>query len=172
MFDHPYFNDIRGRIRTKLVQMQCEIESHDPMFPFEFVQREFKYKQMIPELRSKNAIIHIARSKSPDVLPYASKYKINLSNNNHTLYRQMVFDLKQTPPYSEEPYYALLTFGGSINPFSAIQFPEPGYTGVAESLPLPQFVLSNETENAQIFERKKAALKQKVLDIGIKEIVS
>ncbi len=38
MFGHPYFDDTRGRIRTKVVQMQCEIESHDPKFPFEFVQ--------------------------------------------------------------------------------------------------------------------------------------
>ena len=30
MFGHPYLADTRGRIRTKFVQMQCEIESHDP----------------------------------------------------------------------------------------------------------------------------------------------
>ena len=34
MFGHPYFADTKGRLRTKLVQMQCEIESHDPKFPF------------------------------------------------------------------------------------------------------------------------------------------
>ena len=50
MFGPPYFDDTRGRIRTKVVQMQCEIESHDPKFPFEFVQREFQYNQRVPEL--------------------------------------------------------------------------------------------------------------------------
>ena len=31
MFAHPYFADTRGRIRTKFVQMQCEIEVTNPI---------------------------------------------------------------------------------------------------------------------------------------------
>lgn len=172
MFGHPYFADTRGRLRTKLVQMQCEIESHDPKFPFEFIQREFQYKQLIPELRNKSVILHIARSVSPDVLPYASKYKIRLSNNNHELQRQMVLDFDKTPPYSNEPYYAILTFGGRDQTFSVIQFPEPGYEGIAECLPLPQISLTNESESTKVFERKKAVLKKEFLAHGAEESIS
>lgn len=78
---HSYFSDTRGRLYTKLVQMQSEIESHNPDFPFVFHQREFRYHQYIPELQSENLILHIARSNSPDKLPYSSKYKIEFSNN-------------------------------------------------------------------------------------------
>ncbi|WP_050618713.1 hypothetical protein [Intestinimonas massiliensis (ex Afouda et al. 2020)] len=172
MFGHPYFADTRGRLRTKLVQMQCEIESHDSKFPFEFVQREFQYKQLIPELRNKSVILHVARSSSPNDLPYASKYKIRLSNNNHALQRQMVIDLDQTPPYGDEPYYGILTFGGRGQTFSVVQFPEPGYTGVAEQLLLPQIVLNDESENTKVFERKKAVLKREFLAHGIEEDIS
>lgn len=172
MFGHPYFADTRGRLRTKLVQMQCEIESHDPKFPFEFIQREFQYKQLIPELRNKGVILHIARSSAPDSLSYASKYKIRLSNNNHALQRQMVIDFDKTPPYGNEPYYAILTFGGRSQTFSVIQFPEPGYTGIAESLPLPQISLTNESESTKVFERKKAVLKKEFLAHGAEENIS
>lgn len=172
MFGHPYFADTRGRLRTKLVQMQCEIESHDPKFPFEFVQREFQYKQMIPELRNKNVILHVARSASPEMLPYASKYKVKLSNNNHALQRQMIIDFGQTPPYGDEPYYAILTFGGRSQTFSVVQFPEPGYAGIAEYFMLPQISLNDENENTKVFERKKAALKKEFLAHGIEENIS
>ena len=170
MFGHPYFIDIRGRIRTKLVQMQCEIESHDPKFPFEFAQREFQYKQLIPELRNKNVILHIARSESPEMLSYASKYKINLSNNNNALYRQIIIDLDQTPPYGDEPYYGILTFGGRNQTFAVIQFPEPGYGGIAEQLVLPKVTSAEASENAHTFERKKAALKKEFLSHGMEEV--
>lgn len=172
MFGHPYFTDTRGRIRTKLVQMQCEIESHDPKFPFEFVQREFRYKQYIPELRSKNVVVHIARSSSPDVLPYASKYKVKLANNNHPLQRQMIIDLEQAPPYNEVPYYGILTFGGRDKTFSVIQFPEPGYARIAEQIVLPQMVITDTNESGKAFERKKAALKKEFLAHGSEEGVS
>lgn len=172
MFSHPYFADTRGRLRTKLVQMQCEIESHDPKFPFEFIQRGFQYKQLIPELRNKGVILHIARSSAPDLLPHASKYKIRLSNNNHALQRQMVIDFDKTPPYGNEPYYAVLTFGGRSQTFSVIQFPEPGYTGIAECLPLPQISLSSESESTKVFERKKAVLKKEFLAHGAEEDIS
>jgi hypothetical protein len=172
MFGHPYFTSIRGRIRTTLVQMECEIESHDPTFPFEFVQREFRYKHLIPELRNKNTILHIARSASPEALSYASKYKIQLSHNNHVLQRQMVIDLEQTPPYGDEPYYGILTFGGRNQTFAVIQFPEPGYGGIAEQLLLPQFSPAEASENAHTFERKKAALKKEFLAHGMEEVVS
>lgn len=172
MFGHPYFADTKGRLRTKLVQMQCEIESHDPQFPFEFVQRRFQYKQVIPELRNKNVILHIARSASPETLPYESNYKVSLSNNNHALQRQMVLDMNQTPPYGYEPYYALLAFGGRDLTFSVIQFPEPGYTGIAESFVLPQINLEYQSESIQIFERKKAVLKKEFLAHDIEEAIS
>ena len=136
------------------------------------MQREFQYKQLIPELRNKSVILHVARSSSPNDLPYASKYKIRLSNNNHALQRQMVIDLDQTPPYGDEPYYGILTFGGRGQTFSVVQFPEPGYTGVAEQLLLPQIVLNDESENTKVFERKKAVLKREFLAHGIEEDIS
>lgn len=163
IFGHPFLGDIKGRIRTKLVQMQCEIESHDPKFPFEFIQRTFSYKHCIPELRSKNLILHVARSDAPDQLPYAAKYKVKLSYNNHPIQRQMMIDLAEKPPYGEAPFYAMLTFGGRDETFSVVQFPEPGYTGIAEVFPLPQLILSSESENTKVFERKKVTLKQELL---------
>ena len=123
MFAHPYFADTRGRIRTKFVQMQCEIESHEPNFPFEFSQRYFEYNQCIPELRTKNVILHIARSTAPDCLPYESKYKLRLSNNNFGMQRQMVIDTDFQPPYSEEPFYGCwyLVVVRALLPLSSFQ---------------------------------------------------
>jgi len=172
MFRHPYLSDTLGRLRTKFVQMQCEIESHDPKFPFEFSQREFQYNHIIPELRNKNVLLHIARSASPEDLPYPSKYKISLSNNNNALQRQMVINLDNTPPYGDEPFYALLVFGGGNKTFSAIQFPKPGYQGIVEALSLPQFSLIDESEATEVFERKKAVLKKEFLAHGVEEVVS
>lgn len=163
MFGHPYFRDMRGRIRTKLVQMQCEIESHDPKFPFEFSQRSFSYAHCVPELRTKDVILHVARSDAPDQLPYAANYKVRLSNSNHPIQRQMVIDLSEMPPYSFGPFYAILAFGGRRETFSVIQFPEPGYAGIAELLPLPQLILSAEPDLSTVFERKKATLKREFL---------
>lgn len=172
LFAHPYLRDIRGRIRTKLVQMQCEIESHDPKFPFKFDQREFRYKHIVPELRNKNVILHIARSTSPDRLPHTAAYKVALSNNNHAIERQVSFDMNATPPYGDIPYYGILTFGGRKQTFTTIQFPEPGYTQIAERLDLPQIILSDKSEDEQIFERKKAVLKKEFLSHGAEEVIS
>ncbi len=163
MFRHPYFSDIRGRIRTKLAQMQCEIESHDPEFPFRFFQRNFDFGHTIPELRNKNVVLHIARSSAPDELPYKSQYKISFSNRNNPLKRQMIIDLNSIPPYKEDLFYALLVFGGRKETFSAIQFPEPGYKGIIEILSLPQLSLINEEKSSEVFERKKAVLKKEFL---------
>ena len=171
MFRHPYMRDIKGRIRTKLVQIQCELESHDPKFPFEFVQHEFEYGHIIPELRNGKVILHIARSSSPEVLPYPSSYKISLSNNNHTLNRQMVMDFGQPISCVDEPYYGILTFGGREQTFSVIQFPEPGYESVAESIILPQTYPDEISENAEIFERKKAVLKNEFLAQPFEEVI-
>lgn len=172
MFGHSFFTDTRGRIRTKIVQMQAEIESHDPAFPFEYCQREFQYKSKIPELRNGNAIIHIARSVSPDVLPYQSNYKIDLSNNNNILQRQLMINADHTPPYGFVPLYAILVFGGSKHTFSAIQFPEPGYGGIAAQISLPQIGLVFEKENKRDFERKKAVLKKELLAHKLEEEIS
>lgn len=169
MFAHPYFADTRGRIRTKFVQMQCEIESHEPNFPFEFSQRYFEYNQCIPELRTKNVILHIARSTAPDCLPYESKYKLRLSNNNVGMQRQMVIDTDFQPPYSEEPFYGLLVFGGRESTFAVVQFPEPGYENIAEIITIPQMSLTDIPEETVVFERKKAALKQEFLARGLEE---
>ena len=169
MFGHPYFADTRGRIRTKLVQMQCEIESHEPNFPFEFAQRFFDYNQCIPELRTKNVILHIARSVAPDCLPYESKYKLKLSNNNHALQRQMIIDTDFQPPYSDAPFYGLLVFGGREDTFAVVQFPDPGFESIAEIVPVPQLSLLNVPEETVVFERKKAVLKQEFLARGFEE---
>ena len=169
MFAHPYFADTRGRIRTKLVQMQCEIESHEPNFPFEFAQRNFEYNQCIPELRTKDVILHIARSTAPDCLPYESKYKLRLSNNNFGLPRQMVIDTDFQPPYAEAPFYGLLVFGGREDTFAVVQFPEPGYENIAEIITIPQMVLVGIPEETVVFERKKAALKKEFLARGLEE---
>ena len=173
MFGHPYFDDTRGRIRTKLVQMQCELESHDPNVPFEFKQREFSDKHVIPEICNKNMIIHIARSTSMNSLPYASRYKIDLANNNRPLCRQMMFDMYKDPIfYGPEPYYGLLVFGGEDATFSALQFPAPGFKEIAELIEIPQIsILKKDEKEVEQFERKKAVLKKEFLAHGTEEKV-
>ncbi len=160
LFTHPYFSSLKGRIWTNLVQMECELESHEPKFPFEFHQREFAYNQFIPELRTDNVILHIARSQSPDVLPYDARYKIELSNNNSILCRQLTFCPKEPQVYQEVPFYGLVVFGGRKTLFSTIQFPEPGFAGIADAIPVP---LMESESTKKTVERKKATLKQKLL---------
>lgn len=172
MFGHPYFLGTRGRIRTKLVQMQCEIESHDDDFPFEFHEREFLYRDRVPELRSKKVILHIARSSNPEKLPSKAKYKVLLSNNNAPLHRQMVMDTDLQPPYGIEPLYGLLVFGGGKKPFSVIQFPAPGYRGILETIIIPHIILSEDSNDTELFERKKAVLKEEFLAHGTGEAIS
>lgn len=163
LFGHPYFADIKGRVRTKLVQMQCEIESHDPNFPFSFAQIKFSYRHIIPQLRSKNMILHIARSSSPQTLSYASKYKVDLSYNNDPLFRQERFFFEEKPIIREDPFYGILTFGGVDESFTVIQFPEPGYTGIIDHIDIPTITMVTEPESSETFERKKARLKKEFL---------
>lgn len=173
-FGHCYLKSIRGYMWTKLVQMQCEIESYEAGFPFEFSQRKFKYGQIVPELRTKGLILHIARSSHPDVLPYSSEYKIKLANNNEPIQRQLVIDDQTNPPsFINEPYYGLLVFGGQNQRFSVIQFPEPGYIGIAKKIDIPQSCLTGAVKETETFERKKAVLKDEFLVAQrSKEIVS
>ena len=84
----------------------------------------------------------------------------------------LVIDPDNTPPYGDEPFYALLVFGGGNKTFSAIQFPEPGYQGIVETLPLPQISLIDEAETTEVFERKKAVLKKEFLAHGVEEVIS
>lgn len=172
MFGHRYFRETRGRIRTKLVQMQCEIESHDTDFPFEFHEQKFLYGDCGPELHSKNVILHIARSSSPEKLPSKARYKIELSNNNAPLHRQMVMDTDLQPPYGLAPLYGLLVFGGFEKTFSVIQFPAPGYHDILETIVIPHIILSEESKDTELFERKKAVLKEEFLAHGSKEAIS
>lgn len=164
------FADLQGRIQTKCIYRQCKLESEDPKFPFVFSQRKFQYKQVVPELRNEKVILHIARSTSPDVLPYRSRYKVNLSYNNNLFSRQVVINFDKNPRYIDAPLYAVLVFGGRNQVFSAIQFPEPGYNKIAESFSLPQISLTDDSET-KTFERKKAVLKKEVLTHDLKEII-
>lgn len=172
IFNHQYFADTRGRIRTKLMQIQCEIESRNPNFPFKFRQRKFPYGGLIPELYTKNVIIHVARSSSPDVLPYNSKYKVSFSNKNALLRRQIVLDFDNAPPFSLEPFYGILVFGGENQTFSVVQFPEPGYEKIAESIVIPQVVITSKPQESETLERKKAILKKEFLVRSAKEAFS
>lgn len=172
MFGHRYFADTRGKIRTKLVQMQCEIESHDPDFPFDFTQRNFSYEHCIPELHTKNMILHIGRSPAPDILPYEAKYKIQLSHNNALLDRQMVIDPDIRPPFGFGPFYGLLVFGGRNKPFITVQFPAPGYRGILDSIDVPRMMFATKSAEAEVFERKKAGLKKEFLARGLEGVIS
>jgi hypothetical protein len=165
ILSHKYFISDRGRIHTKLVQMQCEMESRNPNFSFEFAERAFPYNIFVPELRSKNVILHIARSPAPDVLPHEAKYKIALSNNNHALCRQLMINPQNVPPVEFEPFYGLLVFGRNRAKelFITIQFPAPGYSGIADFIDVPNFFVVSKSDEIVDFERKKAALKQEFL---------
>lgn len=74
--------------------------------------------------------------------------------------RQMIIDNSFNPPYTYEKFYALLVFGGKKEPFSVIQFPEPGFKGISDIIAIPQIVISSKTPE---FERKKAVLKNEFL---------
>ncbi len=171
-FAHQYFSDINGRIRTKLIQMQCEIESRSPDFPFHFYQRKFKFNQYIPELHTDKLIINIARTSKPHILPNSSKYKIELSNNNSILNRQLMFDEFNTNNCIDVPFYAILAFGGIKEPFSVLQFPEPGFSGIATSITIPQFFSVEGSEEIEVFERKKAVLKYEFNQHSSEEAIS
>lgn len=159
---HRYLRDTRGRMLTKIIHMQSEIESHLPGFPFSFFERRFPGGQIIPELGCDQVILHLARSHAPDMLPYSSRYKVELAANNKRLERQLVLDGSASSPV-EVPFYALLVFGGLDRPFAVIQFPEPGFGSIAESFALPLAVASDAAGSPKSFERKKAVLKQEFL---------
>lgn len=163
LFAHPYFRDTKGRIWTKLVQVQCELESHEAKFPFNFYQREFRYKQFVPELHTKDEgmIIHLGRSNGPDKLPYGAKYKKELSYNNDRIKRQLMLD--DNADYKESPFYGILAFGGKKELFSIVQFPEPGYNGIIDTIEIPHLILPKESVETQTFERKKATLKKEFI---------
>lgn len=170
MFAHQYFTDLRGRIRTKLVQMQCEIERHDDKFPFEFYEREFCYGHKVPELRNKHMIIHIAQSNSPISLPSKADYKFDLTFNNDSLCSQMKLNFSGEPQYIQEPYYGILVFGGRREKtFCRLQFPEPGYKAIADYIDIPLISLIEKKEETRKFERKKAVLREEFLAHGAKE---
>lgn len=170
MFAHPYFTDLKGRIRTKLVQMQCEIEHHDVKFPFEFYEREFCYGHKVPELRNGHMIIHIAQSSSPVSLPSRADYKQELTYNNDPLYRQLKLDFLGGEKYIPELYYGILVFGGrKERTFCRLQFPEPGYGAIADYIDIPMISVMEEQEETKKFERKKAVLREEFLSYSAKE---
>lgn len=170
MFAHQYLTDVKGRIRTKLVQMQCEIEHYDDKFPFDFFEREFCYGHKVPELRNKHMVIHIAQSRSPNSLPSKAEYKHDLTYNNDQLCRQMRFDFLGEQKYVQEPFYGILVFGGRQGKtFCRLQFPEPGYKAVADYIDIPMISLVEEKEETKKFERKKAVLREEFLAHGAKE---
>lgn len=170
MFAHPYFTDLKGRIRTKLVQMQCEIERHDTKFPFEFYEREFCYGHKVPELRNEHMIIHIAQSNSPISLPSRADYKQELTFNNDSLCRQMKLDFLGEEKYIPELYYGILVFGGrKEKTFCRLQFPEPGYRAIADYIEIPMISVMEEKEETKKFERKKAVLREEFLSYSARE---
>lgn len=164
VFSHSYISELRGRFWTKIVQMECEIESHMPGFPFQFCQQRFSHGQTIPELRTDKVTIHVARSSAPDILPSSANYKIEKSWCNHPIKRQLILDFDAPQEYSTEPLYGILVFGGRTNHFAVVQFPEPGYNGIAETIMLPQIIEGKESDVVDNFERKKAVLKQEFID--------
>lgn len=168
-FEHKYFSRTRNSIKTKFVQMQCEIESHDPKFPFVFTQREFPFGQVIPELHTDNVILHFARMITPDSLPYAARYRVSLSGNNKPIQRQLILDTNNLTEYKLEPFYGIIVFDDKDSSSSIIQFPEPGYTSIADSVIIPQITIASSDENSMNFERKKAVLKNKFLTSKVDE---
>ena len=158
-FNHSYLADIKSRLKTKLVQIECEIESRDPDFPFGFTQKYFSFKQCIPELHTDNLILHIGRSISPDTLPYKATYKQVLSFNNEPLERQCMIDFDNIPHLKFEPFYGIVTFGGGENLFMKVLFPSPGYKSIANKLDIPNVMAIPQSESVETFQRKKAALK-------------
>ncbi|MDE6853109.1 MAG: hypothetical protein K2J67_11615 [Lachnospiraceae bacterium] len=170
MFGHQYFTDIKGRIHTKLVQMQCEIESQDENFPFEFSERYFCCGHVVPELRNEHMIIHIAQSKSPISLPSKADYKYDLTFNNDPLCRQMKFDFLEEQKYVPELYYGILVFGSQRGEtFCRLQFPEPGYKGIADYIDIPLISLVDKQDETKTFERKKAVLREEFLAHSTRE---
>ena len=162
VYDHSFLGPMRGRLYTTCVQMQCELESQTPGFPFRYSETKFPFNQTIPQLATEGLIIHLGRSAHPDELPCKAKYKTRLSYNNQPLLRQMTFDFERNPPYVDSKFYGLLAFGGKEDPFAVLQFPEPGYGGIAEIITIPESCRP-EKYDEHVFERKKAVLKESVL---------
>jgi len=74
-----------------------------------------------------------------------------------------MIDPTNSPPYREEELYVMLVFGGKETTFAVLQFPEPGYIGVAESILLPPVYANGEKNVASTFERKKATLREEFM---------
>ena len=159
LLDHFYCDDLRRRARTKFVQLQYELESHDPAFPFELVQRSFQFDQKIPELHTERLILHIGRSTSPEKLPNRAKYKTDLSDRNSLIARQRMLNFYAQPVVKDTPFYGILTFGGNDKTFANVLFPSPGYKEIADRIPVPLIVVDSSSNAGQSFERKKAVLK-------------
>ena len=156
MFGHPYFTDLNGRIRTKLVQRQSEIE--------------FCCGHKVPELRNEHMIIHIAQSNSPISLPSKADYKHDLTYNNDLLYSQLKLNFLGEEKFVQELYYGILVFGGRRGKtFCRLQFPEPGYKGIADYIDIPILGVMKEQEETKKFERKKAVLREEFLSHNFKE---
>lgn len=165
IFDHKYMLGEKKRMYTKLVHMQCEMESKSPDFPFEFRERNLPFGQKIPELYMDNCIMHFAPSQSTDILPSYAEYKKELSERNRAIRRQLIFNELEDKRVivKNEAYYSLIAFGKKNgNLFIALQFPEPEYTGIAHSFIIPQLILSGDGDHEN-FKRKQAELKEKYL---------
>jgi len=165
LFAHKYFTNVKGSLYTKLIQRQCEIESRDKDFQFTFTEREFGYGHIIPELQLPNLIMHFGRSQSADQLPHKAAHKVELSNANHPVYRQLRINTDLEPPHESGPYYAIVTFGTKYSlDFITMQFPAPGYFGIADSIVLP--LVADEKGEAETIKRKKAILKKEVASMS------
>ena len=160
---HPFMKNNSGRIKTTLVQIQAELERNDPSFPFRFNSRRLCFGQVVPELSTEKVILHLARSSAPNVLPSAAKYKYELSYNNDRIRRQLMIGNYTTPPAKFAPLYGILVFGYDESGDAVIQFPEPGYSDIAEIIRIPKVVLVNNAMDDKKVERRKASLKTEYL---------
>lgn len=163
IIQHPYMKNNSGRIKTTLVQIQAELERNDPSFPFRFNNRKLRFGQVVPELSTEKVVLHLARSSAPNILPSGAKYKYALSYNNDRIRRQLMIANYSIPPAKYAPLYGILVFGYDDSDDAVIQFPEPGYSDIAEIIRIPKVVLVNNAMDDKKIERRKTSLKTEFL---------
>jgi len=157
---HRYDEYLISRARTLFVQLQCELCSREPTFPFNVVQQSIHSKLKVTEFHTDNLILHFARSSSPNKLPNETKYRKLLSKNNSSLIIQREANYYKSHLESSLPLFGILTFGGKETLFMVILFPYPGYREIAERIEIPIVSFDELSSSGVEFERKKALLKE------------
>lgn len=112
IFDNDLSSNILPRVMTFCVDRQFSPDIYINKNGFEANIKKvnvFNYK--VVELRNKNMVMHIAKTKKEKKLPCKSKYKLEYSKNNNFEQQQLKLDLDGNKnKIIGEQYYGIITY--------------------------------------------------------------